>query len=399
MNKWKKVTGVTGLYLHTNGKYYLRRNYPKRSFQSLRTSNLKEAKYRLKTFINSQYGRVERNERRIITFGDIAEEFVKQELPQQPIRTKTKENISQSLKQLKKQEDIWKTPLNELSSKVLTKFIEQLPCVSNAKRNYFSYSINKVFDYGTDLQLIKEGTLEKVKSFPTKARKVDLPSDQKFEDLVTCLLHPKLIKRKRKSLPKDWKNKTTNQLMREMKASLSTVKRRITEEKNGKKSNVARTETVFTFLFLCYTGLRKSEATNLKWGDVKKDQIVVRGTKSNASNRVLPIWKKLEQILDQIKGSRLSTEKNENVLKCKRIDKQLGRACKYLKIPYLRHHDLRHYFATKSIQAGVDIPTVAKWLGHADGGVMVMKVYTNIMNQHSIDQANKLKFGVNTLLA
>jgi integrase len=208
-----------------------------------------------------------------------------------------------------------------------------------------------------------------------------------------------LIKRKRKSLPKDWKNKTTNQLMREMKASLSTVKRRITEEKNGKKSNVARTETVFTFLFLCYTGLRKSEATNLKWGDVKKDQIVVRGTKSNASNRVLPIWKKLEQILDQIKGSRLSTEKNENVLKCKRIDKQLGRACKYLKIPYLRHHDLRHYFATKSIQAGVDIPTVAKWLGHADGGVMVMKVYTNIMNQHSIDQANKLKFGVNTLLA
>lgn len=399
MNKWKKVTGITGLYLHINGKYYLRRNYPKRSFQSLRTSNLKEAKYRLKTFINSQYGRVERNERRIITFGDIAEEFVKEELPQQSIRTKTKENISHSLKQLKKQEDIWKRPLNELSSKVLTKSIEQLPCISNAKRNYISYSINKVLGYSTDLQLIKEGTLEKVKSFPTKARKVDLPSDKKFADLVAYLLHPKTIKRKRKSLPKDWKNKTTNQLMREMKASQSTVKRRIAEEKNGGKSNVARTETVFTFLFLCYTGLRKSEATNLKWGDVKKDRIVVRGTKSMASNRVLPIWQKLEQILDQIKSSRLTTEKNDNVLKCKRIDKPLGRACKYLKIPYLRHHDLRHYFATKSIQAGVDIPTVAKWLGHADGGVMAMKVYTNIMNQHSIEQANKLKFGTNTPLA
>ena len=62
-------------------------------------------------------------------------------------------------------------------------------------------------------------------------------------------------------------------------------------------------------------------------------------------------------------------------------------------IPYLRHHDLRHYFATKAVQSGVDMPTIAKWLGHADGGVLAMKVYSNVMNEHSINQSAKLKFG------
>ena len=41
----------------------------------------------------------------------------------------------------------------------------------------------------------------------------------------------------------------------------------------------------------------------------------------------------------------------------------------------------------------VDMPTIAKWLGHADGGVLAMKVYSNVMDEHSINQSAKLKFG------
>ena len=38
------------------------------------------------------------------------------------------------------------------------------------------------------------------------------------------------------------------------------------------------------------------------------------------------------------------------------------------------------------------MPTIAKWLGHADGGVLAMKVYSNVMDEHSINQSAKLKF-------
>jgi hypothetical protein len=46
--------------------------------------------------------------------------------------------------------------------------------------------------------------------------------------------------------------------------------------------------------------------------------------------------------------------------------KSLARACEELGVERLTHHDLRDAFATAAIEAGVDIPTVAAWLGHAD---------------------------------
>ena len=73
-----------------------------------------------------------------------------------------------------------------------------------------------------------------------------------------------------------------------------------------------------------------------------------------------------------------------------RIDKALRRACQKVGIQNLRHHDLRHYFATKAVQAGVDMPTIAKWLGHSDGGALAMKVYSNVMDDHVINSAMKL---------
>ena len=43
-------------------------------------------------------------------------------------------------------------------------------------------------------------------------------------------------------------------------------------------------------------------------------------------------------------------------------------------------------------QAGIDIPTVAKWLGHRDGGALAMKVYGHLRDEHSKEAARKLTF-------
>lgn len=70
----------------------------------------------------------------------------------------------------------------------------------------------------------------------------------------------------------------------------------------------------------------------------------------------------------------------------------LARACEKLGVELLTHHDLRDAFATSAIEAGVDVPTVAAWLGHADGGALLMRVYAHHRRAHSVSQAAKVIF-------
>jgi len=94
--------------------------------------------------------------------------------------------------------------------------------------------------------------------------------------------------------------------------------------------------------------------------------------------------------------TRLRTEPGETpggkILRVAMCPESLKSACTKLGIPRLRHHDLRHLFATRCIESGVDIPTVARWLGHKDGGALAMKVYGHLRNQHSQEMAKKVKF-------
>jgi integrase len=64
-------------------------------------------------------------------------------------------------------------------------------------------------------------------------------------------------------------------------------------------------------------------------------------------------------------------------------------------ISRITHHDLRHLFATRCIEAGVDVPTVSRWLGHNDGGALAMKVYghLHLRDSHSAELALKVRFG------
>ena len=42
-------------------------------------------------------------------------------------------------------------------------------------------------------------------------------------------------------------------------------------------------------------------------------------------------------------------------------------------------HMMRHLFASSLIAAGVDVRTVAEYLGHSDGGALVLKTYSHLM--------------------
>jgi len=53
-------------------------------------------------------------------------------------------------------------------------------------------------------------------------------------------------------------------------------------------------------------------------------------------------------------------------------------------------HDCRHYFISMSVMAGIDNMTIARWVGHKDGGVLIGKVYGHLTDEHTQRQAQKL---------
>src|SRR5207253_4778800 len=56
-------------------------------------------------------------------------------------------------------------------------------------------------------------------------------------------------------------------------------------------------------------------------------------------------------------------------------------------------HDCRHHFISFAVMSGIDFMTIARWVGHKDGGVLIGKVYGHLHNEHTKAQAAKLTFG------
>ena len=150
--------------------------------------------------------------------------------------------------------------------------------------------------------------------------------------------------------------------------------------------------------FLAYGGFRLGEAGNVTWADCdfKKEEIVVRGDSEegtkNSEIRRVPMIAEMRQLLERLRETRGEELPAARVMRVGECQKAMEAAVKKLGISHLTHHDLRHLFATRCIESGVDIPTVSRWLGHKDGGGLAMKVYGHLRNQHSTSMAKLVSF-------
>lgn len=140
---------------------------------------------------------------------------------------------------------------------------------------------------------------------------------------------------------------------------------------------------------LAYTGLRISEAQSLTWRDIKSDHLIVR-TAKNDDMRQVPLIPAAKSLLARLKAAGIPTGAADPVLLIKSPRIALDNACERLGIDHLRIHDLRHIFATRCIESGVDLPTLASWLGHKDGGVLCAQVYGHLCKKHSTAMAGKV---------
>lgn len=151
--------------------------------------------------------------------------------------------------------------------------------------------------------------------------------------------------------------------------------------------------------FLAFSGCRLSEARGVTWADVdlKRGRLLVENAKQRLTSlsvkkRQVPIIPDMRELLERLKKSNPRSE--QSVCRVHECQRSLTRACRELRIPRLTHHDLRHLFATRCIESGVDVPTVSRWLGHRDGGALAMKVYGHLRDLHSTEMASKVTFAV-----
>jgi integrase len=161
-------------------------------------------------------------------------------------------------------------------------------------------------------------------------------------------------------------------------------------------------------LLLAHSGLRDREARMLEWTDIDwaNKQIVLQGTKlsptgevldwtKNRIARVVPFNTRLEQhlLLMQLRRNKHSRWifPGRNAFNFwESPDTSFEKCREAAGLPDVRIHDLRHHFASRCVMAGIDFMTIAKWMGHQDGGLLIAKVYGHINDTHSRAMADKL---------
>ncbi len=142
--------------------------------------------------------------------------------------------------------------------------------------------------------------------------------------------------------------------------------------------------------WLAWSGMRVNEVRHFWWEHEGKQWLEVTGGPNGTKNhrhRHIPKFEALKRILD----ARRYPGCTGPVFSIKSPRFALTNACKRLGIPHIRIHDLKHLFMTTAIEKGVDIPTVSKWGGHQDGGVLAMRTYGHIRDDHSLEEARKMR--------
>ena len=203
--------------------------------------------------------------------------------------------------------------------------------------------------------------------------------------------------------------------VRRTKAEAKRVEAFTVEEQRAIEREIFRSDDrrLHGILLCLYTGLRIGELLGLTWNDVELERGVIKITKTvyreknecgawqlfvdtpktKASDRVIPLpeyitnmlrqdyeFAKTPYVIENKKGERMSIRSYQYI-----FEKLTERA----RVRKLNFHALRHTFATRAIECGMDIKTVADIMGHQNASITLNR-YTHCMLDHKIEMMQKL---------
>jgi integrase len=156
---------------------------------------------------------------------------------------------------------------------------------------------------------------------------------------------------------------------------------------------------------LAYSGARRDEALALRFDrDVNFERRFLRigadGSAKNSKARYVDFNPELEAHLKDMAARRApdtewlfpSPQRGYTDRPTKTFRGSFVAARKKAKLLWVGFHDLRHYFASMAVMSGIDFKTIAEWLGHQDGGMLVGKVYGHLLPEHRQRMAERLVF-------
>lgn len=166
-------------------------------------------------------------------------------------------------------------------------------------------------------------------------------------------------------------------------------------------------------ILLClYTGLRIGELLALEWRDIDFSKGVITVNKSchdawengiyikmieppktNSSLRVIPLPKQLLPMLKAAKNESKSafvvSGKDGKTVSVRSYQMTFDLLLKKLGLPHRGFHALRHTFATRALECGMDARTLAELMGHTNPTI-TLKRYAHSMMEHKQAMMNRL---------
>ncbi len=356
---------VSQLYVHTaHGVYYARaRNAEgKDTWRTLETTSFEVARTRLPAKLAEiQAGRTVRlNDTQLTTFQDAAEIYRTRVRAATGVKPSTIDYRLKTVAGLVRSwPELFGMPVRLITADACFAWASRYrDKVHGTRFNNTVDSLRGILDVAKEYDLIKTNPAERIQKAKVTPKKLALPSREQFHGIVTAI-------------------RNTGAWCAHDAADLVE--------------------------FLAYSGCRITEAAYTRWSDVDGAARTIRihghevtGTK-NTESRSIPITPPMRDLLDRLSRRDHEPRNSERhgrnfivyVTECR---KALTNACKTVGAKRITHHDLRHLFATRCIEAGVDIPTIARWLGHKDGGALLMKTYGHLRDEHSQSMAAKVTF-------
>ena len=187
----------------------------------------------------------------------------------------------------------------------------------------------------------------------------------------------------------------------------------MSEQKKIEQYILNERNTRFFGVLLClYTGLRIGELLALEWSDIdmSKGELRVNKTchygkdengafgriidipKTQSSIRTIPIPRQLMPQLREVKKKSHSTHivsNGSNLISIRSYQRSFSALLKKLNIPHRGFHSLRHTFATRALECGMDVKTLSEILGHKNPTVTLNR-YAHSLMEHKKEMMNKL---------